>query len=369
MNQNASWLEDEPVEKKVRDIEYLMPSMTPSALRIRMQKGSVTFYLASRLFPKKERSKIEEMYNFFRILDDIVDETKGESATLMLDSLMAQIESAEKHHSDASLKKRHGSSEKESSSNWGAGYEKSSAALLSLIDDDVPLINIREFLQGMRSDIAFEAIKNEDELLKYCYRVAGVVGVIFCRTMGIADAERLQRASHLGIAMQLTNIARDIQEDRENCRRYLPRSWFDEKNIPLDRDGFWDEANPRHRQKVASLVSRLIKIAERYYQSGFTGIAQLPLILQPAIYAAAVWYREIGVLLKENGGNYRHGRTVVSPVRKMSSLIRSFREQNMTDESRSLINEHRVRVESSFNRDFKKEIGHADFSFSQFQAL
>jgi phytoene synthase len=163
------------------------------------------------------------------------------------------------------------------------------------------------------------------ELLLYCYRVAGTVGLMMSHVMGLRDEQALKHAADLGIGMQLTNIARDITEDAAMGRIYMPLNWLCEAGILPD-----EISAPPNRDKLAMLTSRLLRVAEGYYLSGDAGLWHLSFRSACAVAAARHVYAEIGSLLLERGARAWDQRTYVTGARKVLvvlsgvlSLIRS----------------------------------------------
>jgi phytoene synthase len=164
-----------------------------------------------------------------------------------------------------------------------------------------------ELLRGVESDIDLEAIRNEEELLRYCFRVAGTVGLMMCHVMNVMDETARRHAVDLGIAMQLTNIIRDVSEDARLGRLYLPDTRCSEittANILLADD---DTA-----KQIAPILTRLHALSESYYASGFKGLPFIPLGSRYAILVAGHIYRQIGFIIKARGFDYRGPRAVVS---------------------------------------------------------
>ena len=143
------------------------------------------------------------------------------------------------------------------------------------------------------TEYSYETI--EDTLL-YCYHVAGVVGVMMAMLMGVRDRAVLDRACDLGIALQLTNIARDIVPDHAVGRVYLPSDWLAE--VGLTRDTMADPAN---RDKLYRVAERLLNTAEPYYRSARAGLAHLPFRSAWAVAAAANVYGAIGGEIRKHG--------------------------------------------------------------------
>lgn len=166
-------------------------------------------------------------------------------------------------------------------------------------------------LDGMQQDLAQVRVPDEDALLAYCYRAAGVVGLMMSRIMGRGDRMALQRAVDLGMAMQLTNIARDVGEDARNGRVYLPQTWLVEAGSSQEQ-----VLEGKDLPAIRAVNLRVLALAERFYVSGMDGISLLPGGCRPAILAAALIYREIGMKVLARGGDGMTERMRVGGMRK-----------------------------------------------------
>jgi len=155
------------------------------------------------------------------------------------------------------------------------------------------------------------------ELLLYCYRVAGTVGLMMSHVMGLRDECALKHAADLGIAMQLTNVARDITEDAAMGRIYLPLNWLQEAQIPAA-----EVAAPEYREKLAMLSLRLLREADHYYRSGDAGLWHLSFRSACAVSAARQVYSEIGSLLLRKGARAWDQRTYVTGSLKVWVVMR-----------------------------------------------
>lgn len=153
-----------------------------------------------------------------------------------------------------------------------------------------------DHLAGFAMDVEETHYETIEDTLLYCYHVAGVVGLMMASIMGVKDAAVLDRACDLGLAFQLTNIARDIVEDARIGRCYLPAEWLREAGIPPA-----EVALPRHREALARVAARLVDYAEPYYDSASAGIRALPLRSAWAIATARNVYRQIGIEVKRRG--------------------------------------------------------------------
>jgi 15-cis-phytoene synthase len=137
--------------------------------------------------------------------------------------------------------------------------------------------------------------------------------------METRDARALARACELGVAMQLTNIARDVGEDARNGRLYLPLAWMREAG--LDPDAWL--AKPQFDARLGQVIARLLAEAERLYARGECGVCDLPRSCRPAIQAARLVYAEIGHALEAAGLDSVQQRTVVGAGRKLALWLRA----------------------------------------------
>jgi 15-cis-phytoene synthase len=174
-------------------------------------------------------------------------------------------------------------------------------------------------LEGFLWDADGRRYETLDDVQDYAARVAGTVGAMMALVMGVHSPRALARACELGIAMQLTNIARDVGEDARNGRLYLPRAWLREAGIDPDA---WLRA-PRFDAAMAGVVERLLQSADALYRRAEHGVAELPRDCRSAILAARWVYAEIGVQLQREGLDSVTRRTVVSRRRKLALIARA----------------------------------------------
>ncbi len=181
----------------------------------------------------------------------------------------------------------------------------------------------QELINGVRSDLDEVIFEDDVQLLRYCYRVAGTVGLMMCAVLGVRQSHAKPFAVDLGVAMQLTNICRDVAEDAEMGRVYLPAT-------RLRHFGTSPEELLRgesDREAVARVVNDLLDMADWYYDSADLGMRFIPSRSRLAILVASRVYRAIGVKLRENGGDALAGRTIVSwpgKTRWVAHALRKF---------------------------------------------
>ncbi len=248
-----------------------------------LAKHGKSFYWASIFLGRQQAEWAAQLYQFCRHVDDLADGNLAGRES----RLLAIYQGLEKDDLSASA-------------------DSALADFLKLAQRaDLPLSAARELVAGMISDQVPAAIENQDQLLRYCHAAAGTVGVMMCRVLGCDQPQAQPYAVDLGIAMQLTNIARDVLEDAQMGRRYLPASW-----INLDAQRIAQAASTDH-QVVATAIDRLLDLAEEYYRSALRGIPMIPWRARFSIAVALRLYRQIGIQLRYNKLCWWRGRTLV----------------------------------------------------------
>ena len=174
------------------------------------------------------------------------------------------------------------------------------------------LVSATKLIDGAISDLADNVlIQDAEQLIQYCYLVAGTVGEMMCPILG-GTSELLPQAADLGIAMQLTNIARDIREDARMGRQYVPADWI--PTLSVDQLSLHSEQVPA---ELRGAVQRLLRMAELRYAEARSGLACLPLKNRLGISVAADVYREIGRCIEQRDCEVLKQRTVVPLHRKL----------------------------------------------------
>lgn len=244
-----------------------------------MEVGSKSFATASKLFDAKTRRSVLMLYAWCRHCDDVIDDQQ-----LGFPGEVPSAQTPQQRLANLERKTRQAYA--------GAQmHEPAFAAFQEVaLGHDISPAYAFDHLEGFAMDVRGARYETLQDTLRYCYHVAGVVGLMMAQIMGVRDEAVLDRACDLGIAFQLTNIARDIVEDARVGRCYLPESWLEEAG--LDRLHFADRA---HRPALAGLARRLVSEAEPYYASASGGLAGLPLRSAWAIATAKEVYRRIGV--------------------------------------------------------------------------
>ena len=229
-----------------------------------IKHGSKSFYAASKLLPARVRDPALALYAFCRLADDAVDLSTSKYAAVK--ALTARLDRA---YSGA------------------PADDPIERAFVRMIDDcNMPRTLPDALLEGLHWDAMDYRYRTLSDVRAYSARVASAVGVMMSVLMGVRDRNALARACDLGVAMQLTNIARDIGEDAAEGRLYLPTDWFDE--FGLNVDAFLSDPTPM--PEICAMAKRLLGEANRLYYRAEAGIAALPPRCRPGIYAARYIY-------------------------------------------------------------------------------
>ena len=294
-----------------------------AACRALLRTGSRTFYAASFLLPRRVRDPATALYAFCRLADDAVDlsATPVEALAVLTQRLDLAYEGRPLDNP----------------------ADRAFARTIERFN--VPKALPAALLEGFDWDARSQRYDTLSDLQGYAARVAGTVGAMMVLLMGARETSQIARATDLGAAMQLTNIARDVGEDARNGRLYLPQQWMREAGLDPDE---W-LADPQFNEALASVIARLLTAAEHLYERAGAGIQSLPADCRPGIYAARYLYAEIGHELERRGLDSVSRRTVVSGTRKVQLLAKALaaaapsREEAVT----GLLEEARFLVEAA----------------------
>jgi phytoene synthase len=259
-----------------------------------MRGGSRTFFAASRLLPPRVRAGAIALYAFCRVADDLVDMPGGgEASVAVLRGRLDRIYA-------------------------GTPQDVVEDHALSLLvqESGLPRHLLDALIEGFAWDSQARRYETIEDVHAYGARVAGSVGAMMSWVMGARQPHTLARACELGVAMQLTNIARDVGEDARNGRLYLPRQWLRDAGVDVEA---WLQ-DPVFTPGISRVVERLLAEADRLYKRSTAGIGELPADCRAAILSASLIYGEIGHQLRREGGDSVNHRTVVSTPRKLMLL-------------------------------------------------
>ncbi len=252
-----------------------------------MAKGSSSFTLAARLFGRTLREDVWQLYAWCRYCDDQIDgQDHGRGA-----QHLCREESAKRL---AKLRRETIAALDGAPMNAPAFAAFQRVALSHQLAEVWPL----EVLDGFAMDVERRTYETVEDVLAYCWGVAGAVGVMMASIMGVRDAAVLRRAQDLGLACQLTNICRDIGEDAAAGRIYLPAETLSKAGLASEPGVLLNESN---REALFAVASELLALAEAYYRSSRQGLRFLPFRAALAITAARGIYREIGRRILRRG--------------------------------------------------------------------
>ena len=252
-----------------------------------------SFYWASFFLPKKNRIAASRLYSICRYLDDVADNSKLDTSSQII-NIFNQIKENESSEINIFFKK-----------------------------NNINLGILKDLIDGLISDQQNVRVTDEKELIDYSYKVAGTVGLMMLPIINTKDAEARKHAIDLGIAMQLTNIARDVYEDAKMNRLYLPKEWLGQVSTSDLIDNKLDD----QKKKLIELsIKNLIELSDKFYANGFSGMKFIPLRTRLAIFFAAKIYKGIGEKIKSGGYVYKLERIYLNKLEKLWITIISIPE-------------------------------------------
>ena len=252
-----------------------------------------SFYWASFFLPKKNRIAASRLYSICRYLDDVADNSKLDTSS-QIKNIFNQIKENESSEINIFFKK-----------------------------NNINLGILKDLIDGLISDQQNVRVTDEKELIDYSYKVAGTVGLMMLPIINTKDAEARKHAIDLGIAMQLTNIARDVYEDAKMNRLYLPKEWLGQVSISDLIDNKLDD---QKRKLIELSIKNLIELSDKFYANGFSGMKFIPLRTRLAIFFAAKIYKGIGEKIKSGGYVYKLERIYLNKLEKLWITIISIPE-------------------------------------------
>ena len=252
-----------------------------------------SFYWASFFLPKKNRIAASRLYSICRYLDDVADNSKLDTSS-QIKNIFNQIKENESSEINIFFKK-----------------------------NNINLGILKDLIDGLISDQQNVRVTDEKELIDYSYKVAGTVGLMMLPIINTKDVEARKHAIDLGIAMQLTNIARDVYEDAKMNRLYLPKEWLGQVSVSDLIDNKLDDQKKR---LIELSIKNLIELSDKFYANGFSGMKFIPLRTRLAIFFAAKIYKGIGEKIKSGGYVYKLERIYLNKLEKLWITIISIPE-------------------------------------------
>lgn len=251
-----------------------------------LSRRSGSFGPASLLIPSDLRDEVRAVYAFCRATDDIADAEDGRSVDRRRTELDAWVSRARSSYRGESPP--------------GESPPLLRVAMASAARRGVPFRYVEELVEGMRMDLRGTEYETVADLERYAYRVAAVVGLWMVRLWGFRDPWLLARAADLGIGMQLTNIARDVAEDWERGRLYLPSALLRRHGLETADVGEMASGRRPVDARYRSALDELLAAADRRYEAARPGILELPGPLRRPTAVAARVYRGVQPLLRSD---------------------------------------------------------------------
>lgn len=276
--------------------------------RVAIREGSHSFHAAARLFDRTTRERAWLLYAWCRRCDDIADNQH------MGGELGDQANAEDRLKAIRLLTYRALEGLPTADPAFDAfGLVAAEVGLTKQMADDV--------IDGFALDADDWRPRTEADMLRYCFHVAGAVGVMMAVVMGVdpKDQDTLDRANDLGLAFQLSNIARDIVEDDAAGRCYLPEMWLVEQDIEPGQ-----HTKPHHREELAEMAARLVALVEKHEAAARIGAERLPFRSRWAVLSAARIYGAIGRKVRSRGTEAWSSRTYVPRWEKAWYGVRAF---------------------------------------------
>jgi len=256
-----------------------------------LKKEGKSFYWASFFLPRYIRTKAGKLYSICRYFDDLADKD-NEDKSLFLKETIEKI--------------------KNDRENTVNNYLQENNINISIFID---------FIEGLIKDQKNVKIQNKKELIIYSYNVAGTVGLMMSKIIGVVNIKANSAAIDLGIAMQLTNIIRDVYEDAQMNRIYLPADLI--PGITLSMLNGEQILGSKQEYIISNAIQQLIDLSEKFYLNGFSGLKYIPYRTRLGIYIAANVYRGISIKIRSKGKRYLKKRVYLSFIEKTIITIKS----------------------------------------------
>ena len=274
---------------------------------------SKSFFISAKMLPQEKRWATFALYGFCRFVDNLIDNPRDRSQFEILQEINY-------FENELHIAYKKGESE----------HPVIRSFILVAQKYNIPIEYPLDLISGVKMDMEINRYKTFNELYIFCYRVASVVGLMMTHVMGYRDNAAFKYAEKLGIAMQLTNILRDIKEDNDNDRIYLPQDELEKFGI-----SDWHILNEKFTPEFQEMMQFQVQRAAQYYEKAQPGIELLSRDSQFAIYSASKIYR--GILAKVEAQDYNPfiGRVFVPKSKKLAILFKElFRTKIITTEGK-----------------------------------
>ncbi len=258
---------------------------------IDLKREGKSFYWASFFLPKITKKNAGILYSICRYFDDLADKNE-EDKTDYLKDLKEEIKN-----------------------------NKNNKVNIFLQNNKINNSIFVDLIEGLILDQRKIRIQNKEELIKYSYHVAGTVGLMMSKIIGVKSEKAAKSAIDLGIGMQLTNIARDVYEDSKMDRIYLPATWI--PNISITNLNNYLERSSDKDEKISNAIHKVINLSEKFYKNGIAGLRYIPFSSRLGIFIAANVYRGIGIKIKSKKKKYLRERVYLNLLEKFVITIKS----------------------------------------------
>ncbi|MDC2978821.1 squalene/phytoene synthase family protein [Pelagibacteraceae bacterium] len=256
-----------------------------------LKKEGKSFYWASFFLPKSCKKNAGTLYSICRHFDDIADKYK-EDQSIYLKNTIEEIST-----------------------------NKNNKVNIFLQQNEINNLIFIDLIEGLILDQKKIRIQNKEELIKYSYHVAGTVGLMMSKILGVKHKKAARSAIDLGIGMQLTNIARDVYEDSKIKRIYLPANWI--PDISLKNLTDLHNKDSEKDERISNAIHKVIVLSDKFYENGFAGLKYIPLSTRLGILIAANIYRGIGIKIKSNKKIYLRERVYLNFLEKFLITVKS----------------------------------------------
>ena len=256
-----------------------------------LKREGKSFYWASFFLPKNSKKKAGILYSICRYFDDIADKYSEDQTDYLKDTI-------------EEIKK-----------------DKNNKVNIFLQKNKINNSIFIDLIEGFILDQQKIRIQNKEELIKYSYHVAGTVGLMMSKIIGVKHKKAARSAIDLGIGMQLTNIARDVYEDSKMKRIYLPANWI--PDITLKNLNDLHNKSSEKDERISNAIYKVIGLSDKFYNNGFAGLKYIPLSTRLGIFIAANVYRGIGIKIKSNKKKYLRERVYLNLLEKSLITVKS----------------------------------------------
>jgi phytoene synthase len=288
--------------RSVSTVRDLAPTSSDDALQAFLARRSRSFAFAAAFMPQADRMRVARVYAYCRLTDDLAD---GDGAASCVDAAEERL--------DEWLARSRAAYDGSPS-----GVELVDCAMGEMAERRIPFAYAAELVEAMRSDLRFALFDNLSEVRRYTHRAAGVVGLWLARLFGVRDPWMLERAAALGHAMQLTNILRDVGEDLDRGRLYLPLDRLSAHGLSLGDLGAMRRGESAIRSGYRRLLEEMMALADADYRAALEAMPYLPAGFRRSAAVAASVYAGIHGAIRRNGYDTLRRRAYTSGAVKVA---------------------------------------------------